>query len=110
MARPVYTAGVIQAHALSGDAHYIVPAGYLFVARDFSAWCDAGLSSGNIFAYYSDATVLDPITFDWFTVDVDTTVTHHQEMRVAIAPGQLVGVHADLPADVSLTGYLLSLP
>lgn len=109
MSRPVYTESLFLAHEFSGDHIYTPPAGYRVVIRDVSWYVAEGLSAGYFFVAVGLAAGLYT-TVDWFTVDVDTTVMHHQELRVAVPDGYNVLIHSDDASDVALTGYLLSLP
>lgn len=106
MARQVYSQQLVQQHNLTGDIAYVVPAGYRLVIRDIAWWVDnGGLTGAFFFAFGSSGG-----TFVWFTVDVDTTVMHHEEGRYVFEPGETVTFHADIASDLLVSGYLLSLP
>lgn len=109
MSRPVYTSQVCSFHNFSGDAEIWNSSTDLLVIRDISWWVAAPLTdSGDQFVYLNAGA--GHTTVDWFTVDVDTTVMHHVELRIAVPPDTSVVIHGDLAGDVTITGYVLTLP
>ena len=106
MARPVYTTKLVEEHNLVGDFYAEVPAGSRLVIRDFSCYANnAGLTPNYYYAFGPSGA-----TFWWFTVDPDTTVWRHDEGRWVFNPGDIVTFHTDGPADLLVSGYLLTLP
>jgi hypothetical protein len=106
MARQVYTHKVLEAHNLTGDLSFTVPASQRLVIRDVAWYANnSGVSQSYYYAFGPAGG-----TFVWFVVDAMTTVMHHEEARYVFDPGDVVTFHADAASDLLVSGYLLDLP
>lgn len=102
----VYSTRLVQAHNLSGDTTYTVPDGFLAIIRDVDWFCAAPIDDGSQGYMYGPAGQ----SIDWFNVDMDTTVVHQWRGRQVLYEGETLTFHSDLAADVTASGYLLTLP
>lgn len=85
---------------------YTVPAGYRAIVRDSDTYAGGSISSsGDCFFD------LDGVVYDWFTVDVDTTVVHQWRGRQVAESGSVLTVTiTGIAMSTSVSGYLLTLP
>jgi hypothetical protein len=107
MAR-VYSKRFFELQAYSGStAIDYVPAGTIWVVRQWSAYCNAPLLSSG-WAYLSGG--LTGGVMDAFNTDMDTTVVHQWSGRQVLNAGEYLQITADLSSDHWVTGYELTLP
>lgn len=101
----VYSTQFIVEHGLNGTAAFTCPSGLVMVVRDMDIWNGAGGISS---AFLKGGAGQAIWARHWATGDGAS----HEEWRgrQVILEGQDVSVQTDLAMDVSVSGYLLSLP
>ena len=107
MAR-VYTERLLVG-VVNTDVHtFTVPQGVRAVVRDIVGYANAGVTSpGTYYVINQDQSTI----YDYWKVDVDTTVFHHLELRQVVEPGERLVVYGAGPQmPFAVTGYLLTLP
>lgn len=105
MPAPVYSTSVLQVQGLTSSATYTVPAGQLLVVRDIEHYWNGPSASNHTF-WEGDAGQT------WFFIE--NTITSGQRWgtwtgRVVLREQLVVRTDAD-PVDVTISGYLLTLP
>ena len=102
----VYSNRFIGAQGLSGSADYYVPAGHVAVV-----WCATVFHGIEASAIQLRFLAPAPIAFQVYQDVGASAAADIWEGRVVLYPGELLQVIADAGnADVTVSGYLLSLP
>lgn len=109
MATPVYSTRFIQQHGLSGHASFMVPSGFVAVVRDVDSYI--GTPAGFNSLYFHGAIGQ---TIWWTEATIGQSQYASWRGRQVFEPGELIDVEADVGGldayDVTVSGYLLSLP
>lgn len=100
----VYSTQFWDAHAVTGLA-YEVPTGFVAVLRYLTLFYSGGLGAQVQLVLAPATTIL----FQGFNPAATGQWNDH-DIHVVVNPGQLFSLAADDGVDVSLSGYLLSLP
>ena len=106
MSGRVYSTSFVQKQAYSGLGSYEVPEGYTCVVRDARCYINAPLTE-QVTAWLGNDV---GGKFDWWVVDLDTTVLHIFEGRQVFPEGQTWYFYASDSADWTISGYLLENP
>lgn len=104
MPAAVYSTRLIEAHATSAET-YTVPAGYRLVVRDADCFYPGGLGqsaqlegpAGQIFAYFPFAAAVNGVLSSW-------------RGRQVFEPGETITFASTAAMDITVSGYLLTLP
>jgi hypothetical protein len=105
MARAVYSQRFIQEAGLNGSSSYVVPAGFKAVLRDLDVYNGAG---GTASVFLQGALGQAIWVHRWALGDGASPQDWHG--RQVLETGESVTIRTDVPMDVTLSGYLLSLP
>jgi len=105
MTVPVYSTLLIDSPGLSGSAAFLVPPGYICVVRDIDAVWFTGIG-GTVEAGRGGAAVFWGVSQD----PVLLLATASWRGRHVIPEGDQLVIATSQPADVSASGFLLSLP
>lgn len=101
---PVYSVRFFAEHGLNGTVTYTVPAGFKAVLRDLDAYNGGGVISTSVFlegnngqSIWSDSSSAQAKVSQW-------------RGRQVIEPGETITLTTTGAWDITVSGYLLSLP
>lgn len=105
MARAVYSTRFLEEVGLDGLASYTVPAGFTAVLRDLDAYNASGIAVGRIFLLGHLGQTI------WFAVSAEEQDTYQSwRGRQVLLEGEKFTVNTEVHWDVTVSGYLLTLP
>jgi hypothetical protein len=102
----VYSTSFMQRLRLDGGSPYTVPAGVVAVLRDWDAYVRSDDAIEGSVALLGGAGQI----VDSFTMAAGVAQKHQWTGRQVIPSGQTFTVSTPCPVDVTLSGYLLTLP
>jgi hypothetical protein len=105
LAQPVYSTRFIARQGLNGTATYVVPAGFRAVVRDVDAYCDNSGAGGTLFLHGSAGQTIWHLSLAAFA-----TTDGMWRGRQVVEQLESFDVTTDTRTDVTVSGYLLSLP
>jgi hypothetical protein len=102
----IYSTSFIQVAGLLGQEHYVVPAGFVAVVREIDVYASTGLLEASFSAQGPSNQV-----FYFTSFGVGAQGSQLWRGRVVINPTFILRATADTsPIDVTICGYLLTLP
>lgn len=106
MAFPVYSTSFLNVHALDGETGFEVPPGQLAVIREMTAfWPGPDPGSAQLVMPTSGGTAI------WLNQATPSAGAYASwSGRLVIPAGSLVGVLGSGAVDITISGYLLTLP
>lgn len=105
MARAVYSVTFMQIAGLDGRHDYVVPSGFRAVVRDIDVFAHVSVAARDIHIIGQAGQ-----TFYWFDWNTGDTSAQHWSGRVVLDPGSLLRAQSSDLVDVTISGYLLTLP
>jgi hypothetical protein len=105
VATRLYSVRFFAEVGLNGTRAYAVQAGFRAVVRDIDVYASAGFSPKHARFFNSAGG-----TIKLFQVDPDTAISSQWTGRQVFEAGELIAVTTDGPMDVTVSGYLLTVP